>query len=89
MDFYSGRYRKAELFIRKTGEENGEFSLKKNGQQVVTTEVTSDTFHKVTIELCENTEYQMDWMNSLISQMYLCGNEDIEETNLEIIFNIV
>ena len=83
MDFYSGRYRKAELFIRKTGEENGEFSLKKNGQQVVTTEVTSDTFHKVTIELCENTEYQMDWMNSLISQMYLCGNEDIEETGIK------
>ena len=82
MNFYSGEYRKAELFIRKTGEENGEFSLKK-GQQVVTTEVTSDIFHKVTVELCENAEYQMNWTNSLISQMYLCGNADIAETGIK------
>lgn len=83
MDFYSGNYRKAELFIRKAGEENGTFSLMGKGQQAFVTEVVNDIFHKMTVELCENTEYQLIWTNSLISQMYLCGNEDVEETGIK------
>ena len=83
MDFYSGNYRKAELFIQKAGEENGTFSLMGKGQQAFVTEVVNDIFHKMTVELCENTEYQLIWTNSLISQMYLCGNEDVEKTGIK------
>lgn len=83
MNFYSGKYKKAELFIRKEGKQNGEFLLKIKEQQVVKTEIACDIFHKVTVELCENTEYQMLWTNSVISQMYLCGNEDIAETGIK------
>ena len=89
MDFYSGNYRKAELFIRKAGEENGTFSLMGKGQQVFVTEVVNDIFHKMTVELCENTEYQLIWTNSLISQMYLCGNEDVEETGIKYLIVIM
>ncbi|MFR8547309.1 MAG: GH32 C-terminal domain-containing protein [Lachnospiraceae bacterium] len=83
MKFYSRSYKKVELFIRKTGKRNGTFLLECAGKRVFGTEVSNELFHRVTIVLSEHTAYHVVWENSQISQMYLCGNEEIEETGIE------
>ena len=83
MKFYSGSFKKAELFIRKNGKKNGTFLLECEGQCVFTAEISNEMFYRIAIALSEDTTYHVVWENSQISQMYLCGNEEIEETGIE------
>lgn len=82
MNFNSGKYRKMELFIKNVKGKTGLFKLLSGEQTIFEFQPDFYIFRKIEVTIQENTEYTIYFENIEISQMYLCGNEDIYETGI-------
>ena len=83
MIVFSGKYRKIELFIK--AQEKGESLLRlfEGECEIFRFYPKTSDYQRVAIPLKTEEEYRICIEHATVSQMYLCGNDDILETGIK------
>ncbi len=82
MDFFSGKYRKLEMFLRAEENQEGLFVLSDDKEILFTHKTCRNQYHFLDFLLEKEKTYHIFFENITISQMYLSGHDDILDSGI-------